>query len=48
MSGMDIEKETSAGGFALLRHGSDFLGSGRIKEGKILNFVPKARRMQLM
>ncbi len=46
MSGMDIEKETDARDFVILMHGDDFLGTGKATpEGKILNFVPKTRRI---
>ncbi|MBI2664256.1 hypothetical protein HYX10_02840 [Candidatus Woesearchaeota archaeon] len=31
--------------FAIIKHNNDFFGCGRIKEGKLLNFVPKARRL---
>jgi len=45
MKGGDIDKETSAEGFVIIRHKDDFLGSGKAtKDGKILNFVPKNRR----
>ena len=43
LSGIDIGKEAPEG-FVILKHGKDFLGTGRSKEGKILNFVPKTRR----
>jgi NOL1/NOP2/fmu family ribosome biogenesis protein len=33
-------------GFVILRQGDDFLGSGKVKESKVLNFVSKARRVQ--
>ena len=32
-------------GFVIMKHGSDFLGCGKIKDGRILNFVPKSRRV---
>ncbi|HLD07021.1 MAG TPA: hypothetical protein VJC16_05840 [Candidatus Nanoarchaeia archaeon] len=35
-------KET---GFVLVRSADDFLGCGKISGGKILNYVPKARRL---
>ena len=45
MSGIDIDKETDTEAFVILRHRTDFLGTGKATEdGKILNFVPKARR----
>ncbi len=49
MSGEDIgipKAAREAEGFVMLRHGKDFLGSGKIKNGAILNFVPKARRIK--
>jgi len=46
MSGTDIEKETDSNDFVILKHKTDFLGTGKAtKEGKILNYVPKARRL---
>lgn len=44
LKGEDIEAEGFSG-FVLLRCGDDFLGCGRAKEGKILNYIPKARRI---
>ena len=43
--GEDIKIEGSYEGFAILKHGKDYVGSGKYKEGYILNFVPKARRL---
>jgi NOL1/NOP2/fmu family ribosome biogenesis protein len=45
LKGYDIDKEASAQGFVILKHNSDFLGTGRYKDGKISNFVPKTRRI---
>ena len=45
LKGYDIEKEATAQGFVIIKHNNDFLGSGRYKEGKISNFVPKTRRI---
>ncbi len=48
LSGEDLEA-TGTGcennSYAIIKHGSDFFGCGRIKDGKLLNFVPKARRL---
>ena len=45
--GNDLEKSPdNCSGYVLVRHNSDFIGCGRCKEGKILNFVPKARRIK--
>jgi len=35
-------------GFVLIKNRTDFLGCGNLKEGKILNFVPKARRLTVV
>ena len=48
LKGEDLEKETAAEGYAILRHEGDFVGCGKVKENKILNFVPKARRVKEM
>ena len=33
-------------GFVIIRHQNDFLGSGKFSQGKILNYVPKTRRIR--
>ena len=43
--GEDVKLEGTYEGFVILKHGNDYLGSGKFKEGYILNFVPKARRL---
>ena len=43
--GQDIPVEGDYEGFVILKHGTDYVGSGKYKEGLILNFVPKARRL---
>jgi len=46
MAGEDIDKDTGCTGFVIIRHKDDFFGTGKATaEGKILNFVPKVRRM---
>ncbi len=45
LKGYDLEKETDAEGYAIVRFKSDFIGAARIKDGKVLNFVPKNRRI---
>ena len=46
LRGYELEtKEKDLYGFVIIRHGNDFMGSGKIKLGKILNYVPKARRI---
>ena len=46
LRGEDLELVGDYSGFVIIRHNKDFLGCGRYKEGKILNFVPKARRLK--
>ena len=45
LRGTDLDKVTEADGFVIIKSGSDFIGSGKVKEGRILNFVPKGRRL---
>lgn len=47
MQGNDVSVESknlNLNGFIIIKHDKDFLGSGKYKEGKILNYVPKERR----
>jgi len=46
LKGEDLEKEcNNCNGFVILKHNSDFLGTGKYKSGSILNYVSKARRI---
>ncbi|MEM2916261.1 MAG: hypothetical protein QXT19_02805 [Candidatus Woesearchaeota archaeon] len=45
LKGEDLVKDVKAEGYVIMKSGNDFVGCGRVKEGKILNFVPKARRL---
>lgn len=45
MSGKDLEKKGNYSGFLLIKHKEDFLGCGKFKNGKILNYVSKSRRL---
>lgn len=50
MNGLDLHMETLEKyqkEFVLIRHNKDFLGSGKVIEDKILNFVPKIRRLHI-
>ncbi|MBI3037010.1 hypothetical protein HYY73_04665 [Candidatus Woesearchaeota archaeon] len=48
LQGEDVEKTLNGcSGYAIIKHNNDFIGCGKCKEGKILNFVPKARRVSL-
>ncbi len=44
--GSDLEKDYGGcSGYVLVKHNDDFIGCGKCKDGRILNFVPKARRV---
>lgn len=47
LKGIDVDKETPETGFVILAHNNDFIGCGKVKENRILNFVPKVRRLNL-
>lgn len=44
LKGEDL-KITGNTGFVIIKHNKDTLGCGNLKEGTLLNFVPKARRL---
>ena len=47
--GEDLEKECKdCSGFIILKHKNDFLGCGKYANGKILNYVGKTRRVNLI
>lgn len=45
LKGNDLTKELDISGFVIIKHKKDFLGTGKYRDGKILNYVPKARRL---
>ncbi|MBS3125189.1 hypothetical protein J4211_02970 [Candidatus Woesearchaeota archaeon] len=45
LQGKDIAVDEVFSEFVIVKYGNDYLGSGKYKEGLILNFVPKARRL---
>ena len=48
LRGDDLSKEGNWSGFVIIRHNCDFMGCGKCTADKrILNFVPKARRLIL-
>lgn len=44
--GLDVEKEKTAEGYVILKHKNDFIGCSRFKDNKLLNFIPKVRRIK--
>ena len=47
LKGSDLDKETDEKGFVIITNGKDFFGTGKVKDGKILNYVPKTRRLSV-
>lgn len=47
LKGQDIVNETGKTGYFLIKHKSDILGCGKATQEKILNFVPKERRVDI-
>ena len=46
LRGEDLQKEGDWSGFIIVKHKDDFMGTGKYTQDKrILNFVPKARRL---
>src|SRR3989344_4645457 len=46
LKGEEIEKECSGcKGFVILKHGKDFMGTGKYARNKIFNYVSKTRRI---
>ncbi|MBW2984189.1 hypothetical protein KY361_03685 [Candidatus Woesearchaeota archaeon] len=45
LKGDDLDKDLNEKGFIILKHGDDYLGTGKVKDNRILNYVPKTRRL---
>ncbi|MFH1770706.1 MAG: hypothetical protein ABH828_04055 [archaeon] len=48
LKGADFDIETKLKNFVLVKYKGDFLGCGKVKDGKLLNYVPKARRLSVV
>ena len=48
LKGEDLEKKGDYSGFVILKHNKDFLGNGKYTNGRILNYVGKTRRVNLL
>jgi len=46
LKGEDMDIKGNYAGFVILKHENDFFGTGKYKDGKVLNYVPKARRFK--
>ena len=47
MSGKDITCNKIYNGFVIIKYKDNFLGSGKWKDNKILNYIPKERRIKV-
>jgi len=48
LHGEVLDKETDMKGFLIIKCNDDYIGCGKCKNGKLLNFVPKTRRILSM
>ncbi len=48
VKGEDFVIESELKGFVLIKNKDDFYGTGKIVEKKLLNFVPKSRRLRVV
>jgi len=46
MMGRELNIKTGKRDFLIIKHGDDFLGTGKVSEEKIGNFIPKNRRLK--
>lgn len=46
LKGEDLECSKEFNGFVIIKHKDDYLGSGKWKDNKILNYIPKERRIK--
>ena len=47
LMGEDLEIKGDYSGFVILKSNNDFLGTGKYRDGKILNYVNKGRRVSV-
>lgn len=46
MQGNDLKCDKAFNGFVIIRYRNDYLGCGKCKDNKILNYIPKERRVK--
>lgn len=44
---LEIQDKENHNGFVIIKNKNDFLGTGKYKEGKVLNYVNKGRRVSV-
>lgn len=47
LKGIDIAIKVKGDGFVIIKNRDDFMGCGKVMEDRILNFIPKARRLMV-
>jgi len=47
LRGFDLDLDSKEKGFVIIKHKNDFLGCGKAVQNKILNYVPKTRRVKV-
>jgi len=45
LQGNDLEFKGDYSGFLIIKNNNDFLGTGKYKDGKVLNYISKSRRV---
>ena len=45
--GQNVFNKAGAEGWAIIKHNDDFMGCGRVKEKVVMNFISKARRINV-
>ncbi len=48
MKGEDVSINEEVEGYVIIKNNDDFFGTGKYKDGKILNFVSKSRRLNVL
>jgi len=46
LKGRDLQRENAERGFVVIKYGDDLLGTGKLSQDKISNFIPKERRIK--
>ena len=47
LKGYDSSLKLKERGFVIIKHNNDFLGCGKVVQNKVLNYVPKTRRLRV-
>ena len=45
LNGQELDIDKNLEGYLIVKSGKDFIGTGKAREGKLLNFIPKRRRI---